>query len=383
VKPTIRCSELDQFLACPGSLKIKSIVKPRQGDDGAEGTLIHALIAGKLFHELGASCFDFTFDPPPAMPRRYAHEWLVNFCFQEVKTIAPPEWPLAAEVALAYEFERFNLSGHIDCLALSPDATEAIGWDWKAVYVAVDSADMNEQVLGYIVLLKRAYPCLKKVTFYIVQPRVSEEDGFERVSQVTVEFGADVDEVIFAFAQRINAALDRADELNAGRKQCRFCVGCSCPELQRLQHELLMKLTPQMIARLKAEPDDALLGDFVVNAKILAQPTEDAEEMVKARLESTGFLDAGCGTRITRKVTKGAYKVLDSVSFYRELRTLIPADDKRASVLSYSVTRIKDGIAEVMDIPKTGKASITAEGVFDAKLRPYVEQGTKTQLLFT
>jgi predicted ester cyclase len=381
MKPTLRCSDLDQQLACPGSRTLKAIVRRRSGDEGTEGTVIHSRIAWKLFEELDASGVDPAMGSKP--PQNNLTDWMVNFCFREVQDNTPTDWSLECEMALAYEFDQFILSGHIDCVAISPDATEAIGWDWKTGYVAVDAAEMNEQVLGYIVLLKRAYPSLRKVTFYIVQPRNDEDEGFERVSKVELNLGSGgLDFIMLQFEKRIEQALADPMQLNAGLKQCRFCVGCSCPELQAKQKEQKMKLTPEILATIKAEPDDAVLGDFVVNAKMLDQPQKDATEMAKERIDGKGYIDAACGTRITLKTENGAYKVLDAPKFYRELTTLVPEPDKRANALSFSMTRIKDTIAEVMGIPKTGKSAINAETVFDAKFRPLVEQGKRKKFIF-
>lgn len=145
-----------------------------------------------------------------------------------------------------------------------------------------------------------------------------------------------------------------------------------------------MKLTPEILAAIKATPDDASLGDFVVTAKLLDQPSKDALELAKGRLDAQGYIDAGCGTRITQKIENGAYEVPDKPKFYAELRKMIPDDDKRAGAISFSMTKTKDVIAEVMNIPKTGtKAPVTAEGVFDGVFRPLVTQGTRRKLIFS
>ncbi len=47
------------------------------------------------------------------------------------------------------------------------------------------------------------------------------------------------------------------------------------------------------------------------------------------------------------------------------------------------MTRLKDEIATTMNIPKSGKGAVTAETVFDAKLRPLCEQGERRILVYT
>jgi hypothetical protein len=36
-----------------------------------------------------------------------------------------------------------------------------------------------------------------------------------------------------------------------------------------------------------------------------------------------------------------------------------------------------------MDVPKTGKAAVTAQSEFDRRFRPHLDQGTKKTLIFS
>ena len=376
---TLRCSSLDRLLLCPGSRTLEDRVEKRDSGEGDEGTYVHAEIQHALIRDFGATnsgpIFFYTGKKYPVSA------WLVGFCVREVAEKLPDDWSLEVEAPLAYSFDKFTLSGHIDALALSPDCTEAIAWDWKTVYNAVDVAECNEQACGYIALLKRAYPSLRKVAFYIVQPRVDEEMGFQRVSSVTVET---TEAFMNNFERRIERALAHSMALSTGPKQCRFCPAkLQCPALAADAEFMKMIMTEEQLTAIKATPDDKTLAGWVLTSKTLEAAMDEAKEIAKERIASKGFITAEDGTNISVKETAGAYEVVNPADFQRALLTMIPVEEL-ANVTKPSMGKIKDKIAEVMDIPKTGKkAAITAEGLFDAKLRMHCQQGTRKVLQFS
>jgi PD-(D/E)XK nuclease superfamily protein len=384
MKPTIRSSGMDRALNCHGSLTLGPLVDARDGDEGHEGVYIHHLIASRAIAELGAIPPDGGL-PPAEVPAGFKLSpfvaWIPDWALRHVRDAIPPTWSLMVELPLAYEFDRWNLSGHIDIVGISPDATEARGVDWKSGPSAVDPAESNEQVLSYVVLLKRAWPSLRKVTFDIAQPRVDEEE-FDRISTAVVE-GDTLESAPDFLDARVCAALDDPMTLDTGRKQCRFCIGCSCPAMRAHLQSMKMTMTPEVLAGIRRTPDDALLGDFVINARTVAKAIEDAQDMLKERIEKAGFVDAGCGTRITVKTSGGSYEFPNPAAFYAALTDLVPEATQRAECLKFSVTRTKDVISDVFDCPKTGKAPVTAEGIFDGKLRPLVNQKEKKTLIFS
>lgn len=373
---TLRCSSLDRLILCPGSRTLEERVEKRDSGEGDEGTEVHAHIAMKLISDFGANG-----EPSTTQLASAGNEWLVGFCVREVAEKLPDNWSLEVEAPLAYAFDKFTLSGHIDTLAVSPDATEAIAWDWKTVYNAVDVAEFNEQACGYIALLKRAYPSLRKVTFYIVQPRVDEETGFQRVSSVTVET---TDAFMNNFERRIERSLAHWEWLETGPKQCRFCPAqLQCPALIAERELMKMKLTEAQLADITKLPDDKTIASWVLSMKAMEAPAETAKEIAKERIAQLGFITAEDGTNISVKETAGAYEVTNPAEFQRALLTMIPIEEL-ANVTKPSMGKVKDKIAEVMDIPKTGKkAPITAEGLFDAKLRMHCQQGTRKVLQFS
>jgi hypothetical protein len=398
---TIRCSSLDRVLECNGSLLLAGLVDDRVGDEGLEGSDLHWLSADRLVREFGATPPDDTLGPRPVSPATKFSRWISDYYVRTITETVPPDWAMEVEAPLAYEFDvpatmitivddwtltlrqkritSFVLSGHIDCVAISPDGKRAIGFDLKTGYDPVDEAEQNWQMLGYIVLLKRAYPTLTEVTFYIVQPRNDEEEGFQRISSVTV---TNLDNATFGLVDKIHLALRNTEELNTGRKQCKWCpAAVQCPAAIAEREAMKLKLTPEALATIKRQPDDATLADWVISAKTLTRPLEDADKIARQRIEANGQIVATDGTVITQKTQRGSYKVTDPMALWTNVADLLP-ESRRALCAKWSMTAIKDQIAEHLNVPATGKAAVTAETVFDAKLRPYVEQGERKILQF-
>lgn len=378
--PTFRCSELDRVLSCPGSASLVPLVAPRTGQEGDEGTAIH-YIAHTMLKDKHAARGEL--GPTPKMPASLSFSaWIADYYVRHVADCTPEGWSLEVEAALAYEWPTFSLSGHIDCVAVSPDATEAIGFDLKTGYDPVDVAEMNEQVLGYACLLLRAYPTLRRVTFWIVQPRNDEDEGFERASSVTLE-GDILTAASASLEARINHALANANELSTGLKCCRWCpAAMQCPAILELLKDMKHTLTEAELAAIEYTPDDAKLADWIIAIRVLNRPMEDADSMGTARLEAVGHLRATDGTLITLKEEAGGYSFPDMPAFYRASRALLPDDDVFAGTVKPSVTKTIEAIAKVRDIPKTAKQGPCAKAVFAETLGALCVQSTRKKKVF-
>ncbi len=406
--PAIRCRELDRILACPGSMTLNAIVAHRQGDEGTEGTCLHHLAHSRMVSELGATGDP---GPTPVIPASLPFSvWLADYYYNFVYENTPGDWALEVECALAYDFDvrerdveetylddegemrrrivrkvapAFVLSGHIDAVAISPDATEAIGFDLKTGYDPVDVAEQNYQVLGYAVLLTRAYPTLRKITFHIVQPRNDEDEGFQRVSSVTIE-GGRLASAPTSLENQINAALSNSMQVSTSPKACKWCsAAIQCPAQIQLREQMKATLTPQALEQIKADPDDATLGDWIVSGRVLNRALEDANTLADERIAANGQLIAGDGTQITVKEQAGSYTFPDPGAFYQATREIITDDAAYAATVKPSVTKLKDAIADAMRIPKTSKKGASAASVFDDKFRPLVVQGVRKIKVFT
>ncbi len=384
MNPLVRSSEMDRALSCNGSLTVTRIVDQREGDEGYEGVMIHWLIADRCIRELGAIPPEGGL-PEPDVPAGYKLPknslWIVDWAVRHVRETVPDDWSLMVEVEMEHRFGRWTNKGHADIVAISPDGKKAKGIDWKSGRDPVDPADNNEQVASYSALIHLEWPSVEEVEFQIAQPRISEDDehGFQRVSTAVI---TDMPRLVASMDRRMCAALDNPMQLKTG-KQCKYCVGCSCPAIQAEQKFMDLTLTPELLAQIKRTPDDAQLADFVIIGSRLEKPLKDAKEMLHKRLDAAPEIVAGDGTRITRKVEKGSYTVPDPVAFFGAVKELLPSDALIAKVMTPSMSRIRDEVAATMNIPKSGKAAVTAETVYDAKLRPFVEQGERRILVYT
>lgn len=379
MKPVIRCSQLPQLFRCPGSFVLQQRVQSRDSEVSYAGTYGHWQIAARLITDLGAT-------PPPGglpaprVPANYKpgsfDTWLVDYCVAHARAMTPDDWSLEVEVPLAYEFDRFILLGHADRLATHPEGTEANGSDWKLGYRVVESADINDQVLGYIVLGKLALPQLRKQTFDIVQPRADEDDGEQRISTVTVE-GDALDDAVHYCERKTNEALDNLDVIDDGPRQCRWCdAKLQCPATRARKEDMKMKLTPQALAEITATPNDEILAEWVIAGKVLDQAFKDAKELIHERLDAVKRINTASGLTITQDEQGGFYSVENPAGFYASLCATLPAEE-RAKVIRPKVTDLRDAIARVLNVPKTGKAAVTAKSVFEAQFMPHLKQGVK------
>jgi hypothetical protein len=365
------------------------LVRQRSGIEAIEGKVLHWMSATRFVDRLGASAPAGGLPRPTGIPDGYTLKsnasWIVDWYFNLVKHLVPASWSLEVELELEHEFDSWILEGHLDTAATSPENARYAESDDSDLKTGVDPvlpAEFNEQVNGYMVL-RACVDDVQKARFRIAQPRIAddEEDGTERVSTVEKE-GAELYRMVEVLDERVCDALSDSNLINSGRTQCKWCnVGIQCPSIQKEIEYLKTLLTPEILAQIRAEADDALLGDLIISGKIVERPLKDALELLKARLEAAGALTAGCGTVISQKVEGGKYKVLDPVKMLEELLDMVDVD-RLAPALQYSRGRIEDAIAAQFDIPKSGGEEQTAEMIFDARLGPYVEQTKRSKLIF-
>lgn len=367
---------------CNGAPALDERVAPRAGTEGELGTFLHWLSHSKLKIEHGA-CGDIG-ETPPVPAAISFNAWISDYYAHFVSETVPPGWALECEVALAYEFNRFNLSGHIDDCAVNADATEVIIFDLKTGRDPVDPADSNEQLFGYACLLLRAYPTLRKISAYIVQPLADEDAGEQRVSGPMVLEGAVLDKAIPVLERRVGAALDNSMEVNSGPKQCKWCrVATQCPAILSERELMKVKLTTEAIERVKATPDDTALADWAVASRILQRPMDDAMDATKERLKVVPSLTSTDGVFITAKTGPGMYKYPRPVETLQALRRHLPTDELLAPVLGFSITKTADAIAAHKGIPKKSKVGESGESIVAADIKPLAEQGTRTTLVFS
>ena len=385
MKPIFRCSQLPQLLHCSGSATLMPLVKPRAGDDGFEGSMIHWMIADRLIREHGAA------PPagglaPPSVPAGYVlpkmSRWMVEWALRVVADKLPPRDYMQVEQGFRAEFDRFILVGHMDVHTINRAGTEFHGGDWKSGYKPAVIAELNDQVLGYLGLAKREWPTLESGKFFIGNPRNSEDDGFPRLSTVELT-GDQMEDCLTSLNDRVNYALDHPMETDSGLIACAWCpVGIQCPSVRETISYLKATITPEALAAIKATADDGLLGDAVIAARTIKTAVADAEELLKERIAASGAVKSYSGVTITAKTEGGQYKVTNPEGAFAAVQELIPAE-RVPHVLSYSTSTLIDEIAKANRVNKGGDADITAKTLFDIVLRPHLEQGSRTRLIFT
>ena len=386
MKPTIRCSSLPRLLNCHGSDRLIRLVRARRGDEGWEGSMLHWMTADRLVRECGARPVAGGL-PPPDVPKDYQiprpNRWIVDWNLRQVATHCPPTHAMIVEDELIWEFDRFYLKGHIDVYTVDAGGLVLVGIDWKTGYIPVTAAELNDQILGYIVLLFLLYPTAQSVKFVVAQPRNSEADGFPRVTIVELDRAA-LEACVSSLEARVNEALDDQMTVDSGPIQCSWCpVGLQCPAWREEFEFMKAHLTEEMLASIRDAADDGLLGDIIIASRTVARALEDAEQLLKARIREQGQLVAANGTRITIKEEGGQYKIINPEGAFEAVKELIPAA-RIPHVVKYNAERLVDEIAAANNVAKGGQAdTINARTLFEILLRPHMEQGKREKLVFT
>lgn len=143
-----------------------------------------------------------------------------------------------------------------------------------------------------------------------------------------------------------------------------------------------MKLTPQALAEITRDPTNLQLADLVVSARIVEQGIKDAKELLHERLDQVESVTTESGVTISQTDQGGQWKTTEPGQLYANLVSTLPAHEV-AKVVDPSVTRLRDAIARVHNIPKTGKAAQTAEKVFLERFAPHMEQGVRRIFKFS
>jgi len=381
MKPTIRASETDRILACNGSLRLSRLVASREsGPEAIMGQGVHWIAHNRIKNELGAVG---DIGPRPTdMKAALNSQWVADFYFRHIQETVPSDWSLEVEAELDFEFEKFLLTGHPDDIAMNQEATEAMIFDLKAGYLPVDIAEINSQLLVYLVLLLKAYPSLRKATLFLIQPRADEDSGEQRISSVVVE---DIPQAVAFLESQINAAIANGMELETNEKACRYCPvarSLQCPAMNALREYMKHTLTEEEIARITREPNDQLVADWYEDAKTLTNPVAEAIDLAKERIKANGSIEASDGRRFGIKIEGGSYDYPDMPAFYAAFKTVLPDEESIPKCWKPSKAKIIDEIAEKRGVKKTSKTdAVTATTIWDGHFRSYVVQGDRVKIV--
>ena len=367
-------------MLCGGSARLRRrVVKPgKSGPAAVAGNWAHYVAAVSLMENEGAVFTSGDRLPKPEGITNFKpssfQRWMVRFYLETITYFAGLDMAIEVEAEFKEAFARFDLSGHADAFAINADATEAVGFDLKTGSELVDAAEDNAQVAVYIVLLFLAYPTLRKITFNIVQPANNPNDGFERVTSVTVEGEDKLRGLVNYIERELNHAIDHEDELNSdGWKQCRYCdAALICPAIKADLAAMKMKLTPEMLAQLQTEPDNTELVQLFLDSKKFTPIFDVAKEEVKSRLRAGPIAAAGVNLTLT---TRAGQRTITDKPKAAELLAVLP-DELYYDCIDFSAAGIEAALAKHEKLPKESKVGPSGKSRYKDLFGTITEQGT-------
>lgn len=414
---TVRCSGIDDMTRCHGARLLRAIVGSITGTAASAGNWCHHRAASRLMQEMDAVHAirgEMTTDPqrlpaPELLPKwkpSWFDEWMVDYYLRTVRETADVDMFLEVETGLEWELPlsrpmevtvvewvdgvprlrrrtvtSFLLSGHLDAMAISPDGRYAKAWDLKTGEVPVDPADENWQVLGYILLLFLAYAELQEVTFYIVQPRNDDEEGWPRVSEVTVK-REQMDALRESLTGEVEQALAKEMELSTGWKQCRYCdAATQCGAIRKETEEMKHLMASGELELIQQSPDTERLLEVFLSLKTLNSAYESAAEQVKGRVEQAGgALTWGDGRRAYIKEGNGGRTCQDMKQARERLAPIVGEEWDVCTKLKFD--EAEKACAKALGLPHRSKVPGKDSGASKVKelLAGIVEQKTRKVL---
>lgn len=395
-RQSFRCSQLPQVLACSGAPTLIARMKPQAEFDPAArniGHWGHYEAATTLMDDHGAVFTGPSERPPaPDLPKDFEvsdfDRWKVRYYVETINYYTPADYAIEVEAEFAHAFEHFDLTGHGDCFAINAEATEAIGFDFKSGSDYVDEAENNAQVTGYIVLMRKAYPTLKRITYVIVQPANSPDDGHERVSRVCVE-GADLDGLELYLERELNKACQEPLELNSdGWKQCRYCPAVLvCPCIKADLDHMKLKLTQELLDTCRDDPGVDQLLEFFLAGRKFGKIFEMAGGILKYRVMNhpnrviqvgehklTIVSRAHARTIHDNQAATAALADLPDALFHRTYKFKPGEIEEVLAEHLSKVTGAKVPVASKKKGPD-GKPILTGESEYETRLGKFTEQG--------
>ncbi len=385
IKPKFRASELDRVLTCHASKLISSILPPTESTGAAlEGNWCHWTAARQLVDEQGATIGEGGLPDTPECddfkPNGFS-EFVVDYFVSEV-VWETEGMSIIVEDSLAVEFPNFRLTGHSDVLAFSADGKIAKGWDLKAGAIPVDPAEENNQMLAYMVLAYLCYPGLEEIHWSICQPKNNEDEGFERVSTVSV-IGRDKLQALVDYLDRaLNAVLRNPNFINSDDNcgaQCKYCpaaFAAKCPALIHDLTEMKATLDAKAIAAISPELCLSELIFFDDARKKFATPFVEVTKTLKAKLltEPDQRYVAEDGRTFFIHEQNGIRKWHDPVGALKHLKTMeLPNEDE---LLTINLGQLEKAIAKDREIPISGKKDVTGKTVTADEFGAFYEQPT-------
>lgn len=253
-------SSLKRITACTKSLKINEDYRLEHGDESTpaalEGTKAHAVaenLVNDLFHlPLQEDSVKETEDADEAMIAcGKAYRDFVSKLFQGGKYLA-----IRTERKVDMRQYISECWGTCDCFMVSSHELTVVDYKYgKALVDAKDNSQLKAYALGaYLALPERLKPYIKKVSFFIFQPRASMDysSGYPRKLETVGSISRDEMKVadLLAWAKEVNKSVNLAikneGEYKTG-EHCAFCAGKgTCPLTKQIESDGIDKLLMEM-----------------------------------------------------------------------------------------------------------------------------------------
>lgn len=374
-----RASGMPQVLACAASRLLNQRVRmangPRSTSASLRGQWCHAEAALSLVASQGATTAAEIVHPSNVKPSPF-DRWMVQYYLAAVTELSSADMAIEVEAEFTHAFERFDLSGHIDAFAITGDATEAVLFDLKSGREYVDEAGDNAQILAYIVLLWLAYPTLRRIAGYIVQPQNDPDEGYERITEFVVEGEDKLKAAAAYFERELNDSCDNQFSFNSdGWKQCRYCPAAqnlACPAILGDIANMKLTLTPEQFAAIKVSPDDGQLASLELVAKKFTPIFDATHDLLKERLASRTEPLQVEGARFYIEDRPGKRKITDNKAATEILSDL--SDEAFHGTYEYKPAAIEEALAAHHKLPKTSTKGESGKSKFKEKLGHITEQ---------
>ena len=389
---TFRASQVPQALVCHGSTRL---IKRINGDHSSSaahlGNWCHWQAARTLIDAHGALPPDAGL-PLPEMPASFKPSgfgrWMADYFVKAITENAEADMAILVEQEFEHAFDRFTLTGHIDAFAINAEGTVAVGADLKTGQEHVDEAEQNSQVLTYLVLLKKAYPDLKKITFLIIQPLNDPDEGFSRITETEAE-GEQLETLCAYLERELNNAIDHETELNSdGWKQCRYCPVAhtnQCPAIHEDFKIMKMTMTEEMVSKIKSEPTPEQLADLEIMRKKFSPIFEAGNKALKEMIATNGRLESH-GYAFWIEEGNGKTKITDNARA-TEILSVLP-DETFHTLYEFKKEPIELALADKesqntgQKIPHDSKVEgrVTGKSLFRDRFAGIIEQTTIKKL---
>jgi hypothetical protein len=331
----LRCSGLDDAMACAGTLRAPEIaIEPEKGPAVFAGSATHELLSQVVDgHATTLAQLDvkgtaerFGVDMGELFP-------LVRFgldAWAKLKEYFPApvsEIPMHATIAPGV-----SLSGHPDVISVS--GTRAAGLDWKSG--RVDSS-YAEQARGYCALTLLENPDVTEVSWYIVWLRYQEIEPY-RMDRAAAR----------VWLQGLVDNVVEWDGVYHPGKVCGYCRRShECPAvvaLARRDMAALGDLDVKALTERAAALDDNALVALHHRAGLVLRFAESLRELVRARvIANGGCIDTGY-TRVTLEEQRRSE--VDTLKAWPVLQKYIGDDVKLAECLTVKLSAAESVVAK-------------------------------------